>query len=139
MYVFGRSSDTLGRKRFITFGMVGSGLFAVIAALAPLLNSSFSRAAVVGIAFVTLAVTFSAMRTGSIAFVGDISPDERESELMGLLSTAKGIGALVGPPLLGVVATITSFQAAFAGGSVLAFVGAALVGVTLVEPGLGTM
>lgn len=136
MYVFGRGTDTIGRKRFITAGMAGSGLFALVAAAAEIPVSTLARIAIAAVAFLTVAVSFSAMRTGAIAFVGDVSPDERESELMGLLSTAKGTGGLAGPPLFGVVATVTSYQTAFAAGSVLALAGAVVVAAGLVEPPL---
>jgi MFS family permease len=90
------------------------------------------------------------MTTGAIAFIGDVAdelresaarqsesdgvaPAERESELMGLRSTAKGVGGVLGPPLFGVVATVASYETAFLGGSVLAFAATALVGGRLVE------
>ena len=40
---------------------------------------------------------------------------------------------MLGPPLFGVVATFVSYEAAFLGGSVLAFAAAGLVAVRLVE------
>lgn len=88
----------IGRERFITFGIAGGGLFAVIATVAMSPATAPSRIALSGLALLTGAVAFSAMRTGAMTFVGDVSPNERESELMGLLSTAKGAGGLAGPP-----------------------------------------
>jgi hypothetical protein len=52
---------------------------------------------------------------------------------MGLRSTAKGVGGVLGPPVFGAVATVASYETAFLGGSVLAFAAAGLVGVRLVE------
>lgn len=78
MYVFGRGTDAMGRKLFITASMAGSGLFALVAAAAAITASTQVRIAVAAAAFLTVAVSFSAMRTGAIAFVGDVSPDERE-------------------------------------------------------------
>ena len=134
MYVFGRMTDEIGRKQFITLGIGGSGVFAVLTAAAPLPSASNLRILLAGSALFIVAVTFSAMRTGAIAFIGDVSPDERESELMGLLTTAKGAGAVVGPPLFGLLATVTTYQFTFVSASLLAFSGSALVAITLTEP-----
>jgi MFS family permease len=73
------------------------------------------------------------MATGAETFIGDVAPGDRVSELMGLRSTAKGVGGVIGPPLLGAVATVTSYEAAIAGGSLLAFAAAAVAAITLVE------
>jgi hypothetical protein len=53
---------------------------------------------------------------------------------MGLRSTAKGVGGILGPPVVGTLATATSMQVAFAGGSALALSAAALAAVGLTEP-----
>lgn len=134
LYALGRMSDEIGRKLFVTFGIGGSGLFALLAAAASIPAITRTRLLIAAGALFLVAVTFSAMRTGAIAFIGDVAPDERESELMGLLSTAKGAGGIVGPPIFGGIATTTSYQFAFVSGSLLAFAGSALVAVTLTEP-----
>jgi MFS family permease len=82
---------------------------------------------------VVLGIAFSAMTTGALAFIGDVAPDYREAELMGLRSTAKGVGGVVGPVLVGGTATLAGYRTAFALASVLAFLAAALVWVALVE------
>lgn len=133
MYLFGRVADTAGRKPLVAGGMAGSGAFGLVAATATAPGSLPARVAVAGAAFVLIAASFSAMTTGAIAFIGDVAPTERESELMGLRSTAKGVGGVLGPPLLGLVASVRGMEAAFAGGSVLAFAGAAVVVAALVE------
>jgi fucose permease len=91
------------------------------------------RAVVAGSALFLLAAAFSAETTGTYAFIGDIAPTARESELMGLHSTFRGFGGMVGPPIIGFVATVTSFETAFAAASLLAFGGTTLVGWRLVE------
>jgi hypothetical protein len=73
------------------------------------------------------------MTTGAIAFIGDVAPTSRESELMGLRSTAKGVGGVVGPPIFGVVATVTDITTAFALGSALAFAAAGVAALGLTE------
>lgn len=133
MVLFGRVADSWGRKPLVVAGMVGSGAFAVVAAAATLAVSTMARLGVVAVSFVLIAAAFSAMTTGALAFIGDVAPPDRESELMGLRSTAKGVGGVIGPVLLGLLATATSYATAFAAGSVLAFAAAAMAGVALVE------
>jgi MFS family permease len=133
MVVFGRLADSVGRKPLVIAGMAGSGLFAVVAGLATAPDSLLARMLVAGVGLVVIAAAFSAMTTGAIAFIGDVAPAERESELMGLRSTAKGVGGVLGPPIFGAIATVATYETAFLGGSVLAFAAAGLVGVRLVE------
>jgi MFS family permease len=133
MVLFGRIADSTGRKPLIVAGMAGSGLFAVVAAGAALVPGLVGRLVVAGVAFVIIAAAFSAMTTGALAFIGDVAPAERESELMGLRSTAKGVGGVVGPVLLGSVATLTSLEAAFAVGSALALAAAGMAWLALSE------
>jgi MFS family permease len=137
MVVFGRLADAVGRKPLITVGMAGSGCFAVIAGVATVPGGHLARLLVAGTGFVVIGAAFSAMTTGAIAFIGDVAPTERESELMGLRTTAKGVGGVLGPPLFGAVATVASYETAFLGGSVLAFAAAGLIGVRLVESRAG--
>ncbi len=133
MLVFGRIADASGRRPLVVGGMAGSGLFGILAGLASLPAGSPVRIVVAVVAFVTIAASFSAMTTGALAFIGDVAPTERESELMGLRSTAKGVGGVLGPPLLGGVATVAGMRTAFLGGSVLALAAALLAAVALTE------
>lgn len=148
MYLLGVAADRVGRKPLIVVGMAGSGAFAVFAAAATLpaagagvlgvagpawLGTGLARVAVAAGALFLLGVSFSAMTTGAVAFIGDVAPAGRESELMGLRSTAKGLGGIVGPTLVGGAATLAGYPAAFALASTLAFVAAGLAGLALVE------
>jgi MFS family permease len=133
MVVFGRIADAAGRKPLVVAGMAGSGLFGILAGLASLPATGGLRIAVAVLAFVTIAAAFSAMTTGALAFIGDVAPADRESELMGLRSTAKGVGGVLGPPLLGGVATVAGMRTAFLGGSVLALLAAGLAALALTE------
>ena len=133
MYVFGRVADIAGRKPLVVYGMAGAGVHALIVTAAVLPSSVFLRAAVVAVSFLVLAAAFSSETTGTYAFIGDVAPKARESELMGLHSTARGLGGVVGPPLIGGLATLVSYEAAFASGSLLAFGATALVARFLVE------
>ncbi|PSQ38273.1 MFS transporter [Halobacteriales archaeon SW_5_70_135] len=133
MVLFGRVADSSGRKPLIVAGMAGSGAFALVEAAAALPAGLWPRLALAGLGMVVIAAAFSAMTTGALAFIGDVAPQERRSELMGLRSTAKGVGGVVGPPTIGAVATVAGMRAAFAVGSALAFLAAALVARTLAE------
>lgn len=133
MYLFGRVADVVGRKPLIAAGMAGSAGYGVVGGLAVLPGWYPARVVVAGLALAVLAAAYSAMTTGAIAFIGDVAPAERESELMGLRSTAKGVGGVLGPPLLGAVATLTSYSTAFLAGSLLAVAAAGLVWARLTE------
>ncbi|MFB6220038.1 MAG: MFS transporter [Halolamina sp.] len=132
MLLFGRVADAWGRKPLIVVGIASSGAFALVAAAATLFAGP-ARLVVVGASFVVIAAAFSAMTTGALAFIGDVAPDDRESELMGLRSTAKGVGGVGGPVIIGGLATLVGYPTAFAAGSVLAFLAAGLAGWKLVE------
>ena len=132
MLLFGRVADSWGRKPLVVGGIVGSGLFALVAAAATLFTGPL-RLVVAGLSFVVIAGAFSAMTTGALAFIGDVAPDERESELMGLRSTAKGVGGVVGPVVIGGIATVAGYPTAFALGSSMAFLAAGLAAWKLVE------
>jgi MFS family permease len=148
MYLLGVAADRVGRKPLIVVGMAGSGAFAVLAAAAIVpgatagvlgvagpawLGTGLARVLAAGGALFVLGVSFSAMTTGAVAFIGDVAPAGRESELMGLRSTAKGLGGVIGPTLVGGVATLAGYPAAFVLASTLAFAAAGLAGLALVE------
>lgn len=127
MYPMGLLSDWLGRKRVIVAGTAGSGvLFPALTATATSVSGLGARVAVVVAAFVVLAVAFSAMFSGTVAFVGDVTPADRSGEFMGLLWTAIGVGGVLGPLLLGSIATVTGYEFSFLAGAALA-VGATIV------------
>ncbi|MFC4360387.1 MFS transporter [Halobium salinum] len=133
MYLVGEYADRLGRKPFITLGMAGSGAFAAAMAAAALVPSAIGRAVVVAVGMALLAVAFSGTRVGAVSFIGDVAPENRESELIGFRSTARGFGGMVGPALFGLASTVTSIELTYAVGSLLAFAAAVLTQVALVE------
>ena len=133
MYLLGVTSDTVGRKPLIVGGLAGSGLYGLVMAGAVLPGSLSARAAVAALAFLLLAASWSALFTGSVAFIGDIAVSERESELMGLRETARGIGGVVGPTLFGLIATFVGYPLTFVGGSLLALVAAVVAVVGIAE------
>jgi MFS family permease len=114
MYVFGRVVDATGRKPVLTAGMVGTAAFAVVLGVATAPASLLGRQLVTGLAFVVIAVAYSAAIIGSQSFIGDVADVDRESELMGLHSTALGLGGILGPAVLGVLVGLAGYTAAFA-------------------------
>ena len=133
MYVVGRVADGSGRKSLITLGMAGSGAYPVLTAAAAFPSSSAARIALAAAGMAVLAAAFSALRVGAVSFIGDVAPENRESELIGFRSTARGFGGMLGPVLVGTAASIVGYEAAFALVSLLAFAGTIIVAATLVE------
>lgn len=138
MYVFGRVADTTGRKPLITIGTAGHGVMGVLIASAVFFGSVPLGVLFVGAGLLVKAIMYSALLTGSVAFIGDVAAVDRESELMGLRSTAKGIGGVFGPLVVGGLATVTSYEVSFLAVSSLMFVGAALASRFIVESRPGT-
>lgn len=133
MYAFGRLSDRIGRKGLIVVGLSGAGGQALVTVAALLPASMLLRTGVSGAALFVHALTFSALTIGTIAFIGDVAPQDRESELMGLRSTARGLGGVLGPLIVGGLATYLDYASAFVAVSVLSFVAAGLVARKLTE------
>ena len=133
MYLLGRMTDAFGRKPLIVAGLVGAGVQALALAASSIPTLLTARLALVAVGYAVHAVTFSALTTGSVAFIGDVAPPDRESELMGLRTTARGVGGVLGPLLVGAAATVWSYEAAFVASSVLAFAAAGLVTRMLTE------
>ena len=133
MYLVGRVADDSGRKSLITVGMAGSGTFPVLMAAAAFPTSVAHRIALAGVGMAVLAAAFSCLRVGAISFIGDVAPDDRESELIGFRSTARGFGGMLGPVIVGIAASVVGYEIAFVVVSLLAFTGAVIVIVALVE------
>ena len=133
MYLMGRLADDIGRKQLIVGGLVGSGFYSFFLGFATLPDALFLRALIAGGGLFALGAAFSALQTGIIAFIGDVAPVERESELIGLRSTARGLGGMIAPPLFGISAMVIGFETTFIVASSLSWAGAALVGVRVTE------
>lgn len=133
MYAFGWAADAFGRKPLVTVGIAGHVLVGVVMAAATFPASPLVGQVTAGTAMVLKGIGFSAMVAGTIAFIGDVAPVDRESELMGLRSTAKGIGGVLGPVLIGGIATVATYEAAFVVASGIAVVGTGIVWRGLTE------
>lgn len=113
MYFVGRGADRLGRKPLIRAGAFGHGLVCIIAVAAGLADSTAIGLLLVGVAMAVKAASYSSFMSGTTAFIGDVAAGDRESELMGLRTTAIGVGGVLGPLLIGAIATLANYSAAF--------------------------
>ena len=133
MYVLGIVSDRTGRKPLIVVGMAGSALFGFMAAGLTVAPPGPTQLLFGAVTFVVLGSSFSAMTIGGLAFISDVAPAGRESELMGIRETAKGFGGILGPAAVGAVATLFSYEIAFAAASVLGIAATIVVLLGVVE------
>lgn len=132
MYVFGRLADIFGRKPLITYGLVGHVLMALLLAAASTQAAPLGML-VAGSGLLLKAAAFSALFVGSVTFIGDVAASDRESELMGVRSSATGLGGVIGPLLVGAAATLYGYRVAFVGASFIVLIGAILSARHLVE------
>ena len=133
MYTFGRVADAIGRKPLVAAGIAGHVLVGLFMAASTLPASPLVGQVTAGTAMVLKGVGFSAMVAGTVAFIGDVAPVDRESELMGLRSTAKGVGGVLGPVVIGTIATVATYEVAFLVSSLIAVAGAVIAWRLLVE------
>jgi len=120
--IFGRLSDSVGRKKLLAAGLLGS-------AMVPVLWSFATHPWVIGVGMVWVALSYSSLASGTTAFIGDAAPPGREAELMGLHLTFRGIGGVVGPLVVGALShpDALGFRVTFGAMSTLGFVAFLLV------------
>jgi len=106
MPLIGRFSDQMGRKRFISFGLFVYAL----SSLGYIYADSVPALVIVRIiqGFSSAMITPIAM-----AFIGDISPPEKEGSYMGLFTIALFLGFGFGPLLGGITKDLISMDADF--------------------------
>ena len=98
MPLWGRAADRLSRKRVFLTGYT----LTLLVPLMLLLSSSFW---LLMAAFALLGLGFAGFITGATSWIGDVAPEEREGELMGLIKVSQGLGGIAGPAVAGVVSS----------------------------------
>lgn len=121
MHLSGWLADRIGRKPLLIFGTIASGLFALVTSLASFVAAMSMRIALIALSNAVLAVAFSALSTGASSFIGDVSSFETESQLQGVRSMSVGLGGVLGPILVGGLASVFDYQLSFMIGSILSF------------------
>ena len=97
--VWGRWSDSIGRKPIILIGLFGSGLSYVTLALAGSLTLLFVARIIGGIAGANIPT--------AQAYIADITTPENRARGMGLLGAAFGLGFIFGPAIGGLLSRIS--------------------------------
>lgn len=100
--LFGRLTDTYGRRKITLFGFL-------LTVPVPFLLTIAQTPLLFGAAFFLLGFSFAALVEGSTAFVGDVAPDGRQGEFMGFRKSSQGLAGILGPLLAGGIATIYGY------------------------------
>jgi EmrB/QacA subfamily drug resistance transporter len=116
--VAGRLGDRLGRRRLILGGLLGFGLTSLGATVAPSLP-------ILILMRIGQAVSGAVVLPNGDALLREIVPDERRAGRFGLIGSAIGLAAALGPPLGGLLVGTAGWRAMFAVNLLL--VGPALV------------
>jgi DHA1 family multidrug resistance protein-like MFS transporter len=123
---FGRFSDRKGRKPFIIAGLFA---YTVVSLLYMLSNRVESLIAVRFIQGIASAMIMPAVQ----AYIGDITPPNREGFTMGLFNMSMFLGLSIGPLIGGVIRDKFSLNMSFASMGILAFTGF-LISLLLLPP-----
>ncbi|MFB6076733.1 MAG: MFS transporter, partial [Candidatus Nanohaloarchaea archaeon] len=99
---FGTVADRRGRRSALLVGFLPTIAF-------PLMLLHATSPVVFGATYVLLGFCFAAIVQGSTAFIGDVAPDGRQGELMGVRKSAQGLAGVIGPLLAGMTATLYGY------------------------------
>jgi EmrB/QacA subfamily drug resistance transporter len=105
--VAGRLGDRLGRRRLILGGLVGFGLTSLAATLATSLPLLI-------LCRVGQAISGAVVLPNGDALLREIVPDARRAGRFGLIGSAIGLAAAIGPPLGGILVSTAGWRAMFA-------------------------
>ncbi|HZO30438.1 MAG TPA: MFS transporter [Chloroflexota bacterium] len=105
--VAGRLGDRLGRRRLILGGLIGFGIASLGATLATSLPLLIACR-------VAQAVSGAVVLPNGDALLREIVPDERRASRFGMIGSAIGLAAAIGPPLGGILVSTAGWRAMFA-------------------------
>ncbi len=120
-------SDRIGKKRVLIVGLISNGIFTAFMSLSrsffTMLLPSVTRA-------VGLGMTMPPMN----ALVTTLTTKENRGKVMGIFSASRNLGLVVGPLLGGITFDAISVQAPFVVCSIVVFLGASVLILTVKEP-----
>ncbi len=125
--VSGTLSDNLGRKKVAITGLILNSVFTVSISFSKSLESILLLS---GARAVGLGMTMPSMN----ALVTSLTTRENRGKIMGIYSTSRNGGLVVGPLLGGFAFDALSVQAPFFICSIVVFLGASILAVTVTEP-----
>lgn len=102
----GRLGDIMGRRRLLLAGVVLFTVASVLCGAAPSLWALVAARAAQGVGGAVMMVL-------AIAFVGDVTPQEKTGSAMGLLGTMSAFGTALGPSLGGLLIAEFGWRAIF--------------------------
>lgn len=124
--LFGSLSDRTGRKPYITIGLFGYALVSVA------FIYSDTVGGLIGLRFLQ-GIASAMIMPVAHAYIGDITPKNREGFTMGLFNLSMFTSLSIGPLLGGVINDLAGLDAAFAGMGVLSLA-ACLASLFLLPP-----
>jgi DHA1 family multidrug resistance protein-like MFS transporter len=124
--VWGALSDRIGRKPILLIGLTGFGISFFIFGISDGHLGWMYASRIIG-GFFSGAVTACA-----VAYVADITTEENRTKGMGLVGMAIGLGFIFGPPIGGVLSTV-SLATPFFAASALSFLLVGFAALMLVE------
>ncbi|MFH1392052.1 MAG: MFS transporter [Candidatus Diapherotrites archaeon] len=124
--IFGKTSDSIGRKKIITIGTIGFVIAYIILAFADSLSMVFIARAIEGI-------SAAALFPASISLISDFSNEKTRGPAMGLMGMAFSLGFILGPAFGGLASSI-SIPTAFFLAATLALLNTVTVNLFLKEP-----
>ncbi|MGB2983870.1 MAG: MFS transporter [Candidatus Bipolaricaulia bacterium] len=106
LIAFGRLADRIGRRRVFMLGFALSILTPCSFVIVPNIYGMV-------LGYILLGLSFSSLHVGATAHIGDLVPEERQGQMLGLYESSRGLGGLAGPAVAGVLIPLIDFRGMF--------------------------